>query len=113
MFFLSRSAQRGSSVASGNCSRQASSRRKKQRCAVWNLPQVWPLRSPVRMTLLLLPLATTEPPTLHRSTTAATRSTANTTATIAPTTPTTAAATTPCAATDPPTTRGRLRERGR
>ncbi|CAI7871314.1 unnamed protein product [Closterium sp. NIES-53] len=58
-----------------------------------------------RGSLLLLPLATAEPPTLHRSTTSATRSTAATTATTAPTTPTTSAATTPCAATDPPTTR--------
>ncbi|CAI7867178.1 unnamed protein product [Closterium sp. NIES-54] len=58
-----------------------------------------------RGSLLLLPLATAKPPTLHRSTTAATRSTADTTATTAPTTPTTAAATTPCVATDPPTIR--------
>ncbi|CAI7802795.1 unnamed protein product [Closterium sp. NIES-53] len=55
--------------------------------------------------LLLLPQATAEPPTLHRSTTSASRSTAATTASTAPTTPTTATATTPCAITDPPTTR--------
>ncbi|CAI7749949.1 unnamed protein product [Closterium sp. NIES-54] len=54
-----------------------------------------------RGSLLLLPLAAAEPPTLHRSTTATTASTAPT----APTTPTTATATTPCAATAPPTTR--------
>ncbi|CAI5962924.1 unnamed protein product [Closterium sp. NIES-64] len=52
-------------------------------------------------TLLLLPLATGEPPTLHCSAAPATCSTAATTAT---TTPATSAASTPCPTTDPPTT---------
>ncbi|CAI5474796.1 unnamed protein product [Closterium sp. Yama58-4] len=63
-------------------------------------------RGSLARTLLRLPLATSEPPTLHRSTAPATRSAAATTATTSSTTPTTAAAaTTPCAATDSPTTR--------
>ncbi|CAI7845906.1 unnamed protein product [Closterium sp. NIES-53] len=118
---LDSSPQRGISAASGNCWRQASVRRRKQRWAVWAPPHCSPVRSPLlrggdvaRTLLLLLLLALTAPsaaplrsstPTTSTSaapanaSTAATSATATATATAAATPASTAATSTSTPAT--------------
>ncbi|CAI7820522.1 unnamed protein product, partial [Closterium sp. NIES-53] len=111
---LDSSPQRGVSTASGNCWRQASVRRRKQRWAEWVPPHCSPVRSPVRRTggdvartLLLLALTAASAAPLRSSTptTSTTPASASTAATSATSATTTTAATTPAstAATSTPT----------
>ncbi|CAI7812664.1 unnamed protein product, partial [Closterium sp. NIES-53] len=115
---LDSSPQRGVSTASGNCWRQASVRRRKQRWAEWVPPHCSSVRSPVRRTggdvartllllLLLLALTAASAALLRSSTptTSTTPASASTAATSATSATTTTAATTPAstAATRTPT----------
>ncbi|CAI7747558.1 unnamed protein product, partial [Closterium sp. NIES-53] len=105
---LSRSCQRGISVASGNWAHQATVRRPKQRWVACSPPHCSPVRSPVRRTSASAgstsAVASSAAATPPATATAASSSTAATEAPTSATTPTPTPSSSPTATTAAPTT---------